>query len=563
MPAAVSAVPSMPCAGDCDSNGTVDVAELVTLAGVALGAVPPSACAAENGDGGVTVGAIVGAVNSALKGCPSPPVTLMAAAHFDQLREPINEQLIGSVAAAPLAEDNALLRERVSPPYMRLDVGFEDSGCPGQPDGGPLYDATTNSFDYCRLDDRIEQGRATGALPLLIIDYTPLALADAACAATNGGGLGIQHCPPADYTKYGALVEAMIRHVYSAYTVTDFEVWNEPDGLFFAGKLPDYLKIYDTSNAAMTRAEEGLGLTAGTLHLGGPAAFAPDKSWIGGLLNHALTDPALRVDFISWHMYANSPFVAPPDPLLYAGTYADGTARVRAWIAPFLAQRPDLDPVLWIDEWNVNPNYDARMDTAYAAAFTIASLHAMQDAALDRAARFNTWDSTTASPVGFNGNWGLFTHDGEVRPALHAFVLWRQVAPTRVAVELQDAASQRRDASTRTRYTQNLIAAVDNGSGKATLLLYNFVPYSRRDAALPYCGDDGAALEATVQLRGLADGTYTAVQQQIDCATPIQPIANASLRSTQTTITVTSHRADVSLRAPADGVVFLTLTPTS
>jgi hypothetical protein len=551
------------CAGDCDGNGTVTVDELLTLADIALGTASPSTCAAEGtaGRGLITVEDVVAGANSALQGCPAPPVTLLAAVHFDQPLEPINAQLLGSVAAAPLADDNALLRTLVSPPYMRLDVGFEDSGCPGNPAAGPLYDATNNSFDYCQLDNRIEKAAAAGALSLLIIDYTPLALADAACAATNGHGLGTQHCPPADHTKYGALVEAMIRHVYSAYGVTEFEVWNEPDGLFFAGTLLDYLKIYDTCNAAMIRAEQALGLTAGTLQLGGPAAFAPDKSWIGGLLNHALTDPALRVDFISWHVYANSPFIQPPDPTLFAGTYADATTRVRAWIAPFLAQRPDLHPVLWIDEWNVNPNYDARMDTAYDAAFMIASLHAMQDVALDRAARFNTWDSTPASPMGFNGNWGLFTHDGDVRPGLYAFAMWRQMAPTRVAVELQDAAAQIRDASTRTRYALNLIASADNGSGEATILLYNFVPYSRRDAQPPYCGGDGAPLEATLQLHGLADGTYALRQQQVDCTTPIQPVAAASLQTVQTTAVVTGHRADLSIRAPADSIVLLSATP--
>jgi hypothetical protein len=546
------------CAGDCNGNGTVTVDELLTLANVALGTASPSACAASGmaGQSQITVEDVVAGAKSALQGCP-----LVAAVHFDRPLEAINEQLIGSVAAAPLADDNELLRMLVSPPYMRLDVGFEDSGCPDNPDAGPLYDATSNTFDYCQLDNRIEKGAATGARSLLIIDYTPPALAEPTCAASNGHGLGAQHCPPADYTKYGALVEAMIEHVCSVYGVTDFEVWNEPDGLYFAGTLADYLQIYDTCNAAMTRAEQALGLDAGTLHLGGPAAYGTNRKWINGLLGHAVTDPALRVDFISWHIYANNVFVRPPDPALYAGVYADATAQVRAAITPFLAQRPDLHPLLWIDEWNVNAAYDARMDTAYDAAFMVASLHGMQDAALDRAARFNTWDSTPANPQGSpNGNWGLFTNDGQVRPALYGFAFWRQMAPTRVAVEPLDAASQSRDASTRTRYAQNLIASVDTASGEATVLLYNFVPYSPLDAQPPYCGG-GVALDATLQLRGLAAGTYALLEQQIDCTTPIQPVAAASLPSTQGMVTVTSQGVDLSLRVPADGAVLLQLTP--
>ena len=552
------------CPGDCDGNGTVTVDELLTMARVALGDTSAAACTAGDADrdARISVEEIGAAVNGALRGCASAPVALSAAAHFDQLLEPINELLLGSVQVSPLADTNALLRALVSPPYIRLDAGFEDSGCPDNPDAGPLYDATSNTFNYCRLDERIANALSAGATPLLIVDYTPLALAEANCAASNGHGLGVQHCPPADYQKYSALVNALVRHVFSAYAVTDFEVWNEPDGLFFAGRLPDYLKLYDTCNAAIVDAEQALGLAPGSLHVGGPATLAPDQAWIDGLLNHAVMDPALRVDFISWHTYANNFFVHPPDPLLHPGTYADGTAQVRTWIAPFLAQRPDLHPALWIDEWNVNAGYDGRMDTAYDAAFMVASMHAMQDAGLDRAARFNTWDATPASPIGFNGNWGLFTNDGQVRPALYAFALWRQMAPTRVAVELLDAASQTRNASTLTRYDQNLIASVDSAARQATILLYNFVPANRLDAAPPYCGG-GPALDASLQFDGLADGTYTLEQQRVDCTVPIRPVAAALLDTVRTTVVAAGRRADVSIHTPADSVVFLRLIPMS
>lgn len=542
----------------------VTVDDLLTMAKVTLGAAAAGACTAgqTGGDARIGVEQIVAAVNNALHGCVSQPVAMSAAVHFDQLLEPINEQLLGSVQVAPLADANALLRAMVSPPYIRLDAGFEDSGCPDNPDAGPLYDASSNTFNYCRLDDRIANALAAGAVPLVIIDYTPLALAEPTCAASNGHGLGTQHCPPADYQKYGELVEAMVRHVSSAFAVTDFEVWNEPDGLFFAGRLPDYLNLYDVCNTAVVHAEQALGLAPGSLHVGGPATLAPNQLWIAGLLKQAVMDPALRVDFVSWHTYANNFFVKPPDPLLYAGTYADGTAKVRTWIAPFLAQRPDLYPALWIDEWNVNAGYDGRMDTAYDAAFTVASMHAMQDAGLDRAARYNTWDSTPASPEGFNGNWGLFTHDGQVRPGLYAFALWRQMTPTRVKVELLDSASQSRDASSHTRYAQNLIASVDNAARQATVLLYNFVPASRLDAAPPYCGA-GPALDATLQLDGLADGAYTLERQQVDCTVPIRPIAAASLDTVRSTVLVSGQRTDLTIQAPAASVVFLKLVPMS
>jgi hypothetical protein len=548
------------CAGDCDGDGTVGVDELVTLVNITLGSTVAAACTAGdvNQDGQVTIDEIVTAVNSALHGCP--PLALRAAVHFDQPQEPINQQLTGTGPSTPLADVNQFLNTAVHPPWMRLDVGFEDSGCPDGSVNGPLYDPATNTFNSCRLDARLEEARAAGATPLLIIDYTPLALAEPGCAAGNGHGTGTQHCPPADFDKYGQLVEAMIRHVFTTFGVVDFEVWNEPDGFYFAGTVDDYLRIYDTCNAAVDRVEATLGRPGRTFHLGGPAAATANHAWLTALLTVVAAQPALRLDFISWHNYPNHTLGPTPDPMLYAGTYADDTAKVRGWLAPFHAQRTDLQPLLWIDEWNVNPFFDYRADTAYDAAFMVAALHGMQDAGLDRANRFNTWDSAPAGAPD-NGNWGLFTHAGEVRPALFGFALWHQLAATRVAVELRDAASRARAATSRTRYSQNLLAAADPGNARATILLYNFVAYSPADAAPPYCGG-GVPVNATLEIDGLPAGTYQVTVQPVGCTTPIQPLASASLSTTVTTRAIAAGTS-IELTAPADSVVLVTLTAAS
>jgi hypothetical protein len=549
------------CAGDCNGDGTVGVDELVTLVDIALGNTPLSVCTAgdTSQDGQISIDEILAAVNSALHGCAPQPVMLHAAVHFDQPAEAINQQLIGTGGTAPSAAMNELLNTTVHPPSMRLDVGFEDSGCPDNSVTGPLYDPGTNTFNYCRLDERLERARAAGATPLLIIDYTPLALAEPTCAANNGHGFGTQHCPPADFEKYGALVEAMVQHVFTIFGVTEFEVWNEPDGLFFAGTQTDYLHLYATCNAAVGRVEAMLGRPGRTFRLGGPATASANHGWISALLTAAVAQPDLRVDFISWHNYANRALGATQDPRLYAGTYGDDTTKVRGWVAPFQTQRTDLAPFLWIDEWNVNAFYDYRSDTSYDAAFMVAALHGMQDAGLDRSARFNTWDSSPASPEGFNGNWGLFTHDSDVRPALFGFALWRQLAATRVAVELLDAASQARAGASRTRYSQNLLESIDADAARATVLLYNFVAYSPSDAAPPYCGG-GPSMDATLELDGLAAGTYQVAVQQVDCQTPIQPLATASLASSIISRAI-APGASLELTAPADSVLLVALTP--
>jgi hypothetical protein len=61
------------CLGDCDSNGTVAVNELITAVNIALGTQPVSTCVNADGDGNgrVIVSELIGAVNNALTGCPA------------------------------------------------------------------------------------------------------------------------------------------------------------------------------------------------------------------------------------------------------------------------------------------------------------------------------------------------------------------------------------------------------------------------------------------------------------------------------------------------------------
>lgn len=61
----------IPCDGDCNGDGEVKVAELVTAVGISLGTVDRSACASLGDSDPVTIDYLVGAVRSSLEGCPA------------------------------------------------------------------------------------------------------------------------------------------------------------------------------------------------------------------------------------------------------------------------------------------------------------------------------------------------------------------------------------------------------------------------------------------------------------------------------------------------------------
>jgi len=67
------AAPLPPCRGDCDSDGTVTIPELIRAVGLALDGAVPVTCAALDTDASqrVSVAELIGAVGAALNGCPA------------------------------------------------------------------------------------------------------------------------------------------------------------------------------------------------------------------------------------------------------------------------------------------------------------------------------------------------------------------------------------------------------------------------------------------------------------------------------------------------------------
>ena len=85
--------------------------------------------------------------------------------------------------------------------------------------------------------------------------------------------------PPNDLGKWGALVEAWARHLADRYgedkvSTWPWEVWNEPDGNYWLGTIPQYCEMYDASARAVKRALP-------KARVGGPhtcGAFASEKA---------------------------------------------------------------------------------------------------------------------------------------------------------------------------------------------------------------------------------------------------------------------------------------------
>ena len=170
--------------------------------------------------------------------------------------------------------------------------------------GNPVYDWT--------IMDRIFDAYVeAGNIPLIQVGFTPQALsddtgpyqhnfspADKYTTITTGWA-----APPNDLKKWGDLVEAWARHLADRYgrgkvMAWPWEVWNEPDGHYWTGTIPEFCAMYDATAKAIKRALPDA-------RVGGPhtcGAFGNEKAqtFLRGFLQHC-ADNDSPLDFVAFH----------------------------------------------------------------------------------------------------------------------------------------------------------------------------------------------------------------------------------------------------------------------
>ena len=398
----------------------------------------------------------------------------------------LNRELGGVTQGSANPAVNAALAS-IGVPHIRIDTWFDLSGVD-----------CVNPPDFGALDARVANVRAAGAEPLVIIDYMPACLSRYT-GPRLGGEPDPTRQPPASYDAFEALVYATVRHLARDLAVRWFEAWNEPDfPQFFQGTLLDYLDVYDRIEKAVRRVEQEESVE---LRLGGPATLFPDPLWIPAFIAHVALENR-KLDFVSWHWYASYPLFGPivttpfgpfppvtiENPLTKPRDYADHTELVRSWVKSAWALRTDgaAQPLLWLDEWNLNSGRDPRHDTDEDAAFAAAALDWMLRGGLDRASLFNVEDSTDP-----NFNQGMFFNrpgdSGPARPkpVFATFEAWSRLESERVALAVDhDAGFDGALAFVTQQDNVGGIASRSDDGKRLTILLYNWSPRLKRHESL-------------------------------------------------------------------------------
>jgi hypothetical protein len=223
-----------------------------------------------------------------------------------------------------------------------------------------------------------------------------------------------------------------------------FEVWNEPDlPVFWHDTKDAFLETAAATHRAVARVREQSKLP---VRIGGPGASSP-----GGVASYvgAMASRGLPLHFVSWHWYANYPFLGPDgaegniDPKLYESLrginpnttptiYGTQVRQIRDQVATLIAAGTELV----LDEWNLSAGgLDRRHDSHEGAAFVAASLIEMERAGLDRAAIYRS-NSDRDKP----GDWGILGLAGERKPAWWVLRAFQIAAGERLATSGDDPA---------------------------------------------------------------------------------------------------------------------------
>jgi xylan 1,4-beta-xylosidase len=177
--------------------------------------------------------------------------------------------------------------------------------------GNPVYDWTI-------IDRIFDAYIEAGCIPFIQAGFTPEALSDdpgpyqhswALLAPYNNIMTGWA-MPPNDLAKWSGLIEAWARHLCGRYgadkvATWPWECWNEPDGHYWKGTIPEYCAMYDATVAAIRR-------VVPNARVGGPHTCGAHKNeraqtFLRQFLQH-VSDTGTPLDFVGFHAKGH-PFV--------------------------------------------------------------------------------------------------------------------------------------------------------------------------------------------------------------------------------------------------------------
>jgi xylan 1,4-beta-xylosidase len=338
----------------------------------------------------------------------------------------------------------------------------------------------TAAYDWTRLDQVYDAIVAAGMKPIVEISFTPSAMASTSKVQTalwyNNKSPNISK--PKDWTKWEAFMAAIVQHLETRYGAAEvrsnwfFEVWNEPSWMYETGDN-GYNELY---------AHTSKGLAAGDsqIRIGGPAGSAGESpSLISGLISYAKSN-SLKLDFITFHNYAND----------NNGKVADANAMLSFYdsISNTISSGNFTGTVI-NDEFGSSYDTVVTRDNEVAASFIAKTVHLIGTASKAGPPYMYAWwalsdlyeEFDTGTATAFReGNYGLLLKGDPAipvsfdvaKPPFNAFRLLHMMGDTRISTS-----------GGTTSDGVNAAATVSSDGSAVQILVYNHVTGGAGDSS--------------------------------------------------------------------------------
>jgi xylan 1,4-beta-xylosidase len=342
--------------------------------------------------------------------------------------------------------------------YVRFHAILDDENGVYSEDaqGNPVY-----NWSYV---DQIYDGLlANGIRPYVEISFMPKALASKLDYQAFWYRPIVS--PPKSYDKWDALITAFANHLVARYGLDEvaqwyFEVWNEPNIDFWAGKPAQqtYFELYDHTARALKAVSP-------RIRVGGPATA--QAAWVGDMIAHA-TENHVPLDFVSTHVYGNDSaenVFHDHRPIPPRGMVCPAVQKVHDEILH--SARPTI-PLIW-SEFNASySNEQDVTDSIFMGPWMANTIRACDG--LTQMMSYWTFSDVFEEQgvikTPFYGGFGLLAEDGIPKPSYDAFGLLHMLGTERLPAKADDVLVTRRKDGTLVIAAWNYVAPGATGPEK-------------------------------------------------------------------------------------------------
>jgi xylan 1,4-beta-xylosidase len=413
------------------------------------------------------------------------------------------------------------MREITDIRYVRFHAIFHDENGVYDEDsqGRPLY-----NFSYV---DQIYDGLLdAGVRPFVELSFMPRKLS-AEPPVVFPFWYKPLVSPPKDYGKWGELIRAFTQHLVDRYGIDEvaewyFEVWNEPNIPFWAGKPPEstYFQLYAAAAGAVKQVSP-------RLRVGGPATA--QAAWVDRLIDYC-SRKHVPIDFASTHVYGNdrSQDVFGTDEKI---PRRDMVARAvkKVYDQVKHSAQPDL-PIHWT-EYNASFMAERAVTDAPFMGPWLANNIRMCDGLVTTMSYWTFSDVFEEGGViktPFYGGFGLLAENGIPKAAFNAFRLLHRLGTDRLSVESDSALATRRSDGTLVVAVWNYAAPEEAGSPAELSLAFKGLRGGTHYARIEHLdAEHGSPLKAWQEMGRPVSPTRAQVSALVKAAEPAKPETTA------------------------------------